>query len=264
MTLKIHPTAIIAKGAQIADNVEIGPYCVIGDDVKIGQGTVLKSHIVIEGDVVIGQNNKIFPFTTIGMAPQDLKFKGEKSKIIIGDNNTIREHVTIHLGTQDGTILTKIGNNCLFMVATHIAHDCEVGNNVILANNATLAGHVIVQDHVVIGGLSAIHQFVRIGKGAMIGGMSGVEHDVIPNGLVMGERAKLAGLNLVGMKRRNISRDDIHAIRNFFKELVANKDDEFATKIDKLATKFKGQAMEEVLNFVKKASSRAFCQPKDH
>lgn len=263
MTQKIHPTAIVSAKAQLGENVEIGPYCVVGDDVKIGEGTVLKSHIVIEGDVEIGKNNLIFPFAVIGTAPQDLKFKGEKARVVIGDNNKIREHVTIHLGTQDGAMVTKVGNNCLFMVGAHIAHDCVVGDNVILANNATLAGHVEVGDHVVIGGLSAVHQFARIGKGAMIGGMSGVENDVIPNGMVMGERASLAGLNIVGMKRRNIAREDIHALRNFFKKLFAEKSEGFSVRAENLAKEFASPAVQEVVDFIKSETSRSFCQPKD-
>ncbi len=264
MAQKIHPTAIVSPKAQIADNVEIGPFCTVGDDVKIGEGTILKSHVVIEGDTVIGKNNVIFPFAVIGVEPQDLKFKGEKARVVIGDNNKIREHVTIHLGTQDGAMVTTIGSNCLLMVGVHIAHDCIVGNNVILANNATLAGHVEVGDHVVIGGLSAVHQFARIGKGAMIGGMSGVENDVIPNGLVMGERASLAGLNIVGMKRRGISREDIHALRNFFKQLFANQDGQFSTRAENLAKNFDSQVVQEVVSFVKSETSRNFCQPKSN
>ena len=170
----IHNTAIIHANAKIADNVEIGPYVVIGDKVKINSGTKIKSHVVIEGDCEIGMNNIIYPFATIGVEPQDLKFHGEDSKLVIGDNNKIREHVTIHRGTKDGGMITKIGSNNLLMVGVHIAHDCLVGDHVILANNATLAGHVQIENNVVIGGLSAVHQFVRIGKGAMIGGMSGV------------------------------------------------------------------------------------------
>lgn len=260
----IHNTAIVSKSAQIADGVEVGPYCIIGDDVKIGAGTVLKSHVVIEGDTTIGKNNIIFPFATIGLIPQDLKFKGEKAKLIIGDNNRIREHVTIHLGTQDGGMLTKIGNNCLLMVGVHIAHDCKVGDNVILANNATLAGHVEVGNNVVIGGLSAVHQFVRIGVGAMIGGMSGVESDVIPYGLVMGERASLAGLNLVGMKRHNISREEIHALRNFYKLAFEDKSAEsFLSRVEKISQDFVGNfTVNEVLQFINSESSRSFCQPK--
>lgn len=259
---KIHPTAIISEKAQIGDNVEIGPYSIIGDNVKIGAGTVIKSHVVIEGDTTIGKNNVIFPFASIGLVPQDLKFHGEKSKLLIGDNNRIREHVTIHLGTEDGAMITKIGNNCLLMVGVHIAHDCVVGNNVILANNATLAGHVEVGDHVVIGGLSAVHQFARIGSGAMIGGMSGVENDVIPNGLVMGERATLAGLNIVGMKRRGVSRDDIHSLRNFFKKLFAEKNTNFSARVDEISKEFASQVVQDVVAFVKSETSRSFCQPK--
>lgn len=262
MTQKIHPTAIVSAKAQIGQNVEVGPYSIIGDDVKIGDGTVIKSHVVIEGDTMIGKNNKIFPFATIGLVPQDLKFRGEKSRVVIGDNNTIREHVTIHLGTEDGAMVTTIGSNCLLMVGVHIAHDCIVGDHVILANNATLAGHVEVGDHVVIGGLSAVHQFVRIGAGAMIGGMSGVESDVIPNGLVMGERASLAGLNLVGLKRRGISREEIHALRHFFKDLFSRREGEFAPYAENLAKNFQSSVVQEVVSFIKSESNRSFCQPK--
>ena len=264
MTQKIHPTAIVSATAQIADNVEIGPYSIIGEDVKIGEGTKIMAHVVIEGDTTIGKNNVIFPFAVIGTAPQDLKFKGEKAKLVIGDNNKIREHVTIHLGTQDGAMVTTVGSNCLFMVGAHIAHDCIVGNNVILANNATLAGHVEVGDYVVIGGLSAVHQFARIGKGAMIGGMSGVENDVIPNGLVIGERAALAGLNIVGMKRRGIAREDIHALRNFFKQVFVKGDANFSARVEDVAKSFSSQTVQDVAAFVKSETTRAFCQPKDN
>ncbi len=260
---KIHPTALIATEANLGENIEIGAYSIIGDQVKIGDGTIIKSHVVIDGNTTIGKNNIIFPFATIGLEPQDLKFKGEKAKVVIGDNNRIREHVTIHLGTQDGRMETIIGNNCLLMVGVHIAHDCIIGNSAILANNATLAGHVEVGDHVVIGGLSAIHQFTRIGKGAMIGGMSGVENDVIPYGLVMGERASLAGLNLVGMKRNNIARDDIHALRNFFKKLFNQSKESFITRVDHLAKEFPNLIVQDVASFVKASSARSFCQPKE-
>lgn len=263
MTQKIHPTAIIGEKANIGANVEIGAYSIIGDDVIIGDNTIIKSHVVIEGRVEIGQNNVFYPFSAIGLDPQDLKFKGEQSRVVIGDNNKIREHVTIHAGTEDGAMVTTIGNHCLFMIAAHIAHDCVVGNNVILANNATLAGHVVVGDHVVIGGLSAVHQFARIGEGAMIGGMSGVEGDVIPNGLVVGERASLAGLNIIGMKRRGIARDDIHALRNFFKKLFETSDTAFAARVDGLAKEFPSQTVQEVVDFVKSESSRSFCQFKN-
>jgi len=263
MSTKIHPSAIVSPNAKLASNVEIGPFCVIGDDVQIGEGTVLKSHVVVEGDTVIGKNNLIFPFAVIGVAPQDLKFRGEKARVEIGDNNRIREHVTIHLGTRDGAMVTKIGSNCLLMVGVHIAHDCVVGNHVILANNATLAGHVVIGDNVVVGGLSAMHQFVRIGQGAMIGGMSGVESDVIPYGTVMGERASLAGLNLVGLKRRNAPREEIHALRNFYKKLFEEKSEgNFQKRVDEVKGEFSGELVNEVVGFIKSESSRSFTQPK--
>lgn len=268
MTKKIHPTALVSEKAKLGDNVEIGAFSVIGDEVKIGDDTIVKSHVVIEGDVAIGKKNIIFPFAVIGQIPQDLKFRGEKSKIVIGDNNRIREHVTIHPGTQDGAMVTSVGNNCLLMVGSHVAHDCVVGDNVIMANNATLAGHVQVGDNVVIGGLSAVHQFVRIGKNAMIGGMSGVESDVIPYGMIMGERAFLAGLNIVGMKRNNIAREDIHALRNFFKKVFSREkttqSGNFISRVDELSKDFQSQTVSDVVSFVKSESSRSFCQMKEN
>lgn len=259
---KIHSNASVSKLAKIGVNVEIGAFCIVGDNVEIGDNTILKPHVVIDGDVKIGKNNVIFSFAAIGFEPQDLKFSGEKSRVIIGDNNKIREHVTIHSGTLGGGLLTQIGNNCLLMVGVHIAHDCKVGNNVILANNATLAGHVEVEDYVVIGGLSAVHQFARIGRGAMIGGMSGVESDVIPYGTVMGERAWLAGLNLVGMKRQNIAREDIHQLRNFFKQIFEDERANFIEKVDEVAVEYDSKVVKDVVEFIKSKSSRQFCQMK--
>ena len=262
----IHPTAIIDSSAKIAPDVFVGPYCVVGKQVQIDSGTVLKSHIVIDGNTIIGKNNIIYPFATIGLAPQDLKFRGEDSQVIIGDNNTIRESVTIHLGTQDDKMLTRIGNNCLFMVGAHIAHDCEVGNNVILANNATLAGHVVVEDYVIIGGLSAVKQFTRIGKNAMIGGMSGIEKDVIPYGLVRGERAHLVGLNLVGLKRKNIDRKQISILQDFFTKLF-DKSQKSLTLVERLENinhNFTNTLAEDIINFiVSKESKNSLCQPKN-
>lgn len=266
MQTKIHPTAIIGDKVELGLGVEVGPYSFIEGKVFIGEGTIIKSHTVIEGDTTIGKNNLIYPFVTIGMKPQDLKFKGEESKVVIGDGNTIRENATIHRGTEDGGLLTRIGSNCLLMVGVHIAHDCRVGDHVILANNATLAGHVIVEDKAIIGGLSAIHQFVRIGKGAMIGGMSGIESDVIPYGLAMGERACLAGLNLIGMKRDNVKREDIHSLRNFFKKLFS-KDGEcgkesFLARVEELSREFSTKESLDIVEFIKRDSARSFCQPK--
>jgi UDP-N-acetylglucosamine acyltransferase len=264
MTNIIHETAIIENGAQIGNNVTIGAYSIIGKNVKINDGTIVKSHVVIEGITEIGKNNTIFQFASIGAIPQDLKFSGESSKTIIGNNNKIREFVTIHAGTKGGNMETKIGNNCLIMAYCHIAHDCIVGNNVILANNATLAGHVMVEDNVVIGGLSAIHQFVRVGKNAMIGGMSGVENDVIPYGAVMGQRANLAGLNLVGLKRQKLDKSKINDLRNFYKKLFNKDSQNFSDKISSLNDEYKNSALaNDVINFLKSKSSRSFCQPKD-
>ena len=259
----IDKTAVISKKAKIDSDVEIGPFCVIGDDVEIGSGSCIKSHVVIQGNSKIGKNNIIFPFAAIGQVPQDLKFGGEKSFIEIGDNNKIREHVTIHLGTKGDNLITKIGDNCLLMVASHVAHDCVVGDGVILANNATLAGHVKLEDNVIVGGLAAIHQFVRVGRGAMIGGMSGVENDVMPYSLVMGERASLAGLNLIGLKRKGFSREQIAKLREFYRLVFERSDKTFEARVKDAAVKFSGEDfMAEVINFLQQDSGRNICIPK--
>jgi len=263
MTATIHPTAIIEKGAKIGKNVAIGPYSIIGKDATIGDNTIIKSSVVIEGITQIGKNNTIFQFASIGAIPQDLKFSGEPSKTIIGDNNQIREFVTINAGTKGGIMETKVGNNCLLMAYCHIAHDCIVGNNVVLANSATLAGHVVIEDNVIIGGLSAIRQFVRIGKGAIIGGMSGVENDVIPYGAVMGERARLSGLNLVGLKRQNFDKVEINALRGFYKKLFDKNEQSFNQKIDSLALEYKDISLVlDVVLFLKSEANRSFCHPQ--
>jgi UDP-N-acetylglucosamine acyltransferase len=259
----IHPTAIIAPTAKLAADVRVGPYCVIDGDVSIGEGTQLMSHVAISGHTTIGKNNQIFPFASLGHVPQDLKYKGEKSRLTIGDNNAIREHVTMNPGTEGGGLLTSVGDNCLFMVGSHVAHDCRVGSRVILANNATLGGHVEVGDHAIIGGLAAVHQFVRIGPYAVVGGMSGVEHDVIPYGSVMGERANLAGLNLVGLKRHNFNRDNIHALRNAYKMLF---EDENGTLVERAAGVHKQYGgvpeVRQMLTFMEDKGSRSLCVPK--
>src|SRR5215469_15415020 len=213
---QIHPTAVVAPAARLAENVVIGPYCVVGENVTLGPRITLRSHAVVDGRTTIGEGTRLFPFASIGLEPQDLKYRGEKSELIIGRNNTIREYVTMNPGTEGGGMVTRVGDNCLFMAGAHVAHDCQIGNHVILVNHATLGGHVIIEDYAVLGGLSAVHQFVRIGRHAMIGGMSGVERDVIPYGQVMGERARLTGLNIIGMQRRGFSRDDINGLRNAY------------------------------------------------
>lgn len=215
----IHPTAIIDPKAKIGNDVTIGPFCVVGANVQLDDRVELKSHVVVEGHTTVGEGTRIFPFASIGHAPQDLKYKGEPSQLIIGKNNTIREHATMNPGTETGGMITRVGDNGLFMMAIHVAHDCIIGNNVIMANNATLGGHVHVGDNVLIGGLAAVHQFVRIGSFAVIGGMSGVESDVIPYGRVKGERAHLAGLNLVGLERGGFEKDTVKTLQKVTKHL---------------------------------------------
>ena len=258
----IHPTAIIADGAQIAESVEIGPYCVVGRHVVLAEGVRLVSHVVVEGRTSVGAHTHIYPFASIGHPPQDLKYHGEPSRLEIGQRNQIREHVTMNPGTEGGGMLTRIGDDCLFMMSAHVAHDCRIGNHVILVNNATLAGHVHVGDYAILGGLSAAHQFVRIGRHAMIGGMTGVEADIIPYATVTGNRAHLSGLNLVGLKRRGYDREAIHALRNAYRLLFA-PEGTMAERLDEVAEQFKGvELVMEIVDFIRADSSRAICQPK--
>lgn len=257
----IHPTAIVDPKAKIGAGVSIGPYSVIGPDVELGDGVEVFSHAVVAGHTAIGANCRIFPFASVGHQPQDLKYRGEASRLEIGCNNIIREHVTMNPGTEGGGMVTRVGNNCLFMVGAHVAHDCQIGDHVILVNNATLAGHVHVDDWAILGGLSAVHQFVRIGRHAMVGGMSGVENDVIPYGSVTGNRAHLSGLNIVGLKRRNFSRDTIHALRNAYRLLFA-QEGTMAERLTDVSELFKdNEPVMEIVNFIRGASSRSICQP---
>jgi UDP-N-acetylglucosamine acyltransferase len=258
---KLHPTALVEPGARLADDVVVGPYCVVGPEVELGAGVELVSHVVVAGRTMVGEGCRIFPFASIGHRPQDLKYKGEPSQLIIGKNNQIREQVTMNPGTEGGGMITRVGDNGLFMMGAHVAHDCQVGHNVILANNATLAGHVTVGDFAILGGLSAVHQFVRIGRHAMIGGMSGVENDVIPYGSVLGNRAHLSGLNIIGLKRRGFSRDDIHALRNAYR-LLFSQEGTLAERLADVAELFKDHAAAmEIVEFIQADSSRAICQP---
>lgn len=264
--MNIHPTAIIEQGAQIDNSALIGPYCVIGKDVIIKEGVTLHSHICIEGFTEIGKNTVIFPFASIGMRPQDLKYKGENSKVLIGDDNVIREYVTIHPGTEAGSMVTKIGNRCLLMIGVHVAHDCIIGDDVIMANNASLAGHVIVEDRAILGGMSGYRQFVRIGRSAIIGGGSMVDTDVIPYGSVTGERAYLAGLNIVGMKRSNTPKSDIQQLIQAFKYIFNSKEDNtFEDRLHKALDKYEGNDMIlEICNFIQSSEGKAaLCFPKD-
>ncbi len=257
----IHPTAIIDPNAEIGAGVKVGPYSIVGAGVKLGDGVELMSHVVVAGTTSVGAGTRIFPFSSIGHQPQDLKFKGEASSLEIGERNVIREHVTMNPGTEGGGLMTRTGNDCLFMVGAHVAHDCQIGNNVILVNNATMAGHVTVEDWAIVGGLSAVHQFVRIGKHAMIGGMSGVEHDVIPYGTVTGNRAKLEGLNIVGLKRRGFSRDMIHEIRKAYRMIFA-EEGTMAERLQDVIEDFSdNEPVMEIVNFIQSDSSRRICQP---
>ncbi len=261
MMTEIHPMAVVEDGARIGDNVAIGPYCTVGAEAELGDGTVLMSHVVVNGRTTIGANTKVFPFASIGLPPQDLKYKGEPSRLEIGCNNIIREHVTMNPGTEGGGMLTSIGNNCLFMVGAHVAHDCWIGDHAILVNNATLGGHVKVDEWAIIGGLSAVHQFVRIGRHAMVGGMTGVENDVIPYGSVMGNRARLQGLNIIGLKRRNFSRDVIHALRNAYRLLFA-QEGTMSERLDDVSELLHdNEPVMEIVEFIRVDSSRSICQP---
>ncbi len=220
----IHQTAVISKSAVIHETTNIGPFCIIGDGVNIGKNNNLISHVSITGNTDIKHNNVFYPFNSIGSEPQDLKFNNEKSFLKIGSNNKFRENVTVNPGTSGGGLNTSIGDNCLFMVGSHIAHDCKIKSNVILANNATLAGHVEIDNNAIIGGNSAIHQFVRIGKYAMIGGMSGVEKDIIPYGLYMGIRESLKSLNLIGLKRKGLTPNLINEIKILINHIFDKND----------------------------------------
>jgi len=263
MSNLIHSTAIIADGAQIAADVKIGPFCVIGANVKIGAGTELKSHVVIEGYTELGENNIIYPFAVIGTPPQDLKYHGEASRVIIGNNNVIREYTTIQPGTEAANMETVVGSNSLFMLGTHIAHDCVVGDNVIFANNATIAGHVIVEDNVRIGGLAAVHQFVRIGRNAIIGGVTAVVRDVIPYGMVTGDRASLDGINLVGLRRQGIDREEITALQDAV-EIVFAKEQTMNENIEIVKTKYPNSKMvQQLLAFLEVQTSRSYTLPRN-
>jgi UDP-N-acetylglucosamine acyltransferase len=255
----IHKTAIIDAKAKIDKNVQVGPYCVIGPNVEIGENTIIQSHVNISGNTKIGRGNKIYPFVSMN-DPQDLKYNGEPTNLVIGDNNKIREYVTINPGTVSGGGKTAIGNNCLLMISSHVAHDCQVGNNVIIANNVPLGGHAIIEDNVVIGGNSAVQQFTRIGKMAMIGGMTGVLHDVIPYGLSTGNRNSLQGLNLIGLRRAKYENKDIIGLSEAYKNIFATKN--INENISKLNGSFQENPLvKNVIDFITKDKKRSICTP---
>jgi len=256
----IHNSSVVDKKAKIGNNVKVGPFCYIGPNVELQEDVELISNVHIEGNTKIGKGTKIFPFASIGTMPQDLKFKGETNSVLIGENNMIREYVTINPGTKGGGGKTIIGNNCLFMISSHIAHDCKVGNNVVIANNVPLGGHVTLEDSVVIGGNSAVQQFTRIGRLAMIGGMTGVLKDVIPFGLSFGNRNYLQGINLIGLRRKKYENKKILELDTAYKNIFSSK--KLHENLAKINGKFKeNDLVKEVIDFIEKDKKRPICTP---
>jgi len=258
----IHKSSVVDSKAKISKNVKIGPFCYVGPNVFLNENVELISNVHIEGHTKIGKGTKIFPFASIGTQPQDLKFKGEKNSLEIGENNLIREYVTINPGTEGGGSKTTIGNNCLFMISSHIAHDCKIGNEVVIANNVPLGGHVTIEDSVVIGGNSAVQQFTRIGRLAMIGGMTGVLKDVIPFGLSIGNRNYLQGLNLIGLRRKKYENQKIMGLDKAYKEIFRSKN--LHENLNKINGEHKGnELVNEVIAFIEKDKKRPICSPQN-
>ncbi|NEK22187.1 acyl-ACP--UDP-N-acetylglucosamine O-acyltransferase [Sulfitobacter sp. JBTF-M27] len=257
----IHPSAVIEKGAQIDPSAKVGPFCVVGPEVILHAGVELKSHAIVTGQTEVGEDTVIFSFAVIGEIPQDLKFKGEASRLKIGKRNRIREHVTMNCGTEGGGGLTKVGDDGLFMAGCHIAHDAHLGDRVIVVNSAAVAGHCIIEDDVIIGGLSGIHQFVRIGQGAIVGAVTMVTNDVIPFGLVQAPRGELDGLNLVGLKRRGVARSDITALRAAF-QMLAQGEGTFQDRAQRLGDETESDYVRQIVDFVMADTGRHFLTPK--
>jgi UDP-N-acetylglucosamine acyltransferase len=260
---KVHPTAIVEKGARLGEDVEIGPWCLVGAHASLGAGVRLMSHVVVTGRTTVGAATRIFPFASLGHEPQDLKYRGEEAALEIGAGCIIRESVTMNPGTAGGGGVTKVGDRCAFLASSHVAHDCRVGNNVILSNNVMIAGHCVVGDYAILGGGAGVHQFVRIGHHAFIGGLAGVENDVIPYGMALGNRAGLAGLNIVGMKRLGFSRESIHNLRHTYRLLFSNE----GTLVERLADVegddiSRDPYVREIIDFVKASSDRSLCVPR--
>ena len=251
--MKISKNSFISEGAKIANNVSIGDFCYIGPNVSIDKNCKIMSHVHISGDTTIGTDNLVYPFASIGTDPQDLKFKGEKNKLVIGNNNKIREYVTINPGTENGGGITRIGNNCLFMISSHIAHDCKIGDNIIIANNVPIAGHCIIENEVVIGGNSAVQQFCNIGKGAMIGGMTGVNKNILPHTLVTGNRCEYENLNLIGLKRKGFD----NKIITEYKKFIESKD-----MISRKINNNQNVLINEAVNFLNKNNNKPICIPE--
>lgn len=260
---KIHATAQVDPGAKLGSNVEIGAFCVVGPHAELGDNVVLRSHVVIEGRTTIGAGCKIFPFASVGLEPQDVKYKDDPSTVTIGENTLIREHVTVHRGTPTGHLATHVGSNCFLMIGAHVAHDCQIGDNVTLVNGVTLGGHVAVGDGAIVGGLSAVHQFVRIGAYSFVGGMSGVAADLIPFGMALGNRANLNGLNIVGLKRKGFSREQIHELRKAYRMLFSSEGT-LKERLEDVEAMFSANELaRQIIDFIKSDSDRSFCVPNN-
>jgi UDP-N-acetylglucosamine acyltransferase len=258
---KIHPSAVVDRGAQVHETVEIGPFCIVGPKVVLGKNVRLVNHVCVDGRTSIGEGTVVYPFASLGQPPQSLAYKGEDTELVIGANNIIREHVTMNPGTAQGAAVTRVGDRCMFMADSHVAHDCAVGSNCVFANNAMVGGHVVVEDFVWLGGGAAVHQFSRIGKHAFVGGMAGLEGDLIPYGSVMGNRAYLAGLNLVGLKRRGFTREQIHELRNAYRLMFA-QEGTFQERLADVAELFaNNQEVMDIVNFVRAGGNRPLCMP---
>jgi UDP-N-acetylglucosamine acyltransferase len=258
---EIHPTALVDPAAELADDVVVGPFSVVGAKVRLDAGVRLESHVVVTGRTSLGAGCRVFPFACLGHRPQDLKFGGEETELRIGRDNQIREHVTMHPGTAAGGGVTEVGDGGLFMAAIHVAHDCRIGNRVIMANNATLGGHVSIADEAILGGVSAVHQFVRIGRQAMVGGLAGVENDVVPYGMVLGNRARLTGLNVVGLRRRGAPREELHALRAAYR-LLFHGDKPLAEALVEARERYAEQPkVMEIVDFIATADARPICLP---
>ena len=259
---QIHPTALIEPGATLGEDVSIGPYCCVGEHVVLGDRVRLESHVVLAGRTSVGTGTRIFPFASIGHPPQDLKYRGEDSTLEIGSECVIREHVTMNPGTSGGGLVTRVGSRCAFLAGSHVAHDCTVGDGVILSNNVMLAGHCAIGDYAILGGGAAVHQFVRIGAHAFIGGLSGIENDVIPYGMALGNRAYLSGLNIVGLKRRGFSRDQIHELRHAYRMLFA-QEGTLQERLADVAVLFAHiDIAMDIVRFMRTDSARSFCTPR--
>jgi UDP-N-acetylglucosamine acyltransferase len=259
---QIHPTAVVDPAARLSAGVVIGPYCTIGAHVTLGSQVQLQSHVVVDGHTTVGANTVIYPFASVGLPPQHVRYQGEPSRLVIGSGNIIREHVTMHTGTAQGGMETRVGNNCLFMVGSHVAHDCVVEDHVILTNAVALGGHVHVGEYAILGGLSGVHQYVRIGKHAMVGGKTGVDSDIIPYGSVKGNRARLVGLNIIGLKRRGFSREDVRLLRTAY-GLLFSQGGTMAERLNEVEDLYGSNAgVMDIINFIRaESASRALCTP---